>query len=119
MVITGKDERGYVKSSGDIVTKIEMSRHVSSILSGLHSLGGQDDEAMFEKLVHFTDTFKDVTYQGVPDIRVITYHGYPVMAMTRLSTAVSDGKANLHQGAVGVGLDILTVRRFRQFNSIS
>ena len=30
------------------------------------------------------------------------------MAMTRLSTSESDGKANLHQGAVGVGIDINT-----------
>jgi alpha-L-glutamate ligase-like protein len=30
------------------------------------------------------------------------------MGMLRLSTAASDGKANLHQGAVGVGLDIAT-----------
>lgn len=28
------------------------------------------------------------------------------MGMLRLSTAASDGKANLHQGAVGVGVDI-------------
>lgn len=46
------------------------------------------------------------SYQGVPDIPVIVYKGYPVMAMTRLSTATSDGKANLHQGAVGVGLNL-------------
>ena len=120
IVITGKCAEGYVKASGSVVTFIEMTRHVSSILSGLHSLGGQTDQAMFEKLVHFTDTFKNVTYQGVPDIRVITYHGYPVMAMTRLSTAVSDGKANLHQGAVGVGLDIATGKAIQavQFNKL-
>lgn len=120
IVITGKCDEGYVKGSGSIVTYTEMSRHVSSILSGLHSLGGQTDQAMFEKLVHFTDTFKNVTYQGVPDIRVITYHGYPIMAMTRLSTAVSDGKANLHQGAVGVGLDIASGKAIQavQFNQL-
>jgi alpha-L-glutamate ligase-like protein len=42
----------------------------------------------------------------VPDIRVIVFNGYPVMSMLRLSTRASDGKANLHKGAVGVGLDI-------------
>src|SRR5690606_3838825 len=45
-------------------------------------------------------------YQGVPHIRIIIFQGYPVMAMLRLATKASDGKANLHQGAVGVGLDI-------------
>jgi len=44
----------------------------------------------------------------VPDIRIIVFHGYPIMAMLRLATHSSDGKANLHQGAVGVGIDITT-----------
>ena len=34
--------------------------------------------------------------------------GYPVMAMIRLPTRMSDGKANLHQGAIGVGIDLPT-----------
>ena len=42
------------------------------------------------------------------------------MAMTRLSTKVSDGKANLHQGAVGVGLKIANgfPEQAVQFNKI-
>ena len=41
------------------------------------------------------------------------------MSMMRLSTAESDGKANLHQGAVGVGLCLRTGRAVRavQFNN--
>ncbi|MCH2206042.1 MAG: alpha-L-glutamate ligase-like protein [Lentisphaerales bacterium] len=120
IVIKGKNEEGYLKASGKVIPFVEMNRHVSSILTGLYSLGGQPDRAMFEKLVHFTDTFENFTHQGVPDIRVIIYKGYPVMAMTRLSTAVSDGKANLHQGAVGVGLDIATGKAIQavQFNKV-
>ena len=93
-------------------------RHISDILSGLHSLGGQPGRAMIEKLIHFADVFEPYTFQGVPDVRVVLFLGYPVMAMTRLSTRVSDGKANLHQGAVGVGLDIASGRALRavQFN---
>ncbi|MFC7027204.1 sugar-transfer associated ATP-grasp domain-containing protein [Halomicroarcula sp. GCM10025710] len=45
---------------------------------------------------------------GVPDLRVITLHGYPVMAMVRLPTAESRGTANIHVGAVGVAVDIAT-----------
>ena len=47
-----------------------------------------------------------VTYEGVPDVRIIVYRGIPAMAMVRLPTKQSDGKANLHRGAVGVGIDI-------------
>ena len=108
LVVTGREGNDFVKPSGAKVTQMEVTRHVSNILSGLYSLGGKPDVAIIEELVHFTDDFEGFTYEGVPDIRVIVYKGYPVMAMTRLSTRDSDGKANLHQGAVGVGIDIAT-----------
>jgi alpha-L-glutamate ligase-like protein len=50
--------------------------------------------------------FKEISYQGVPDIRTIVFKGIPVMSMLRLPTQQSDGKANLHQGAIGVGIDL-------------
>lgn len=73
---------------------------------------------MVENLIQFDDVFDGFSYEGVPDIRVIVFKGYPVMAMMRLSTTASDGKANLHQGAVGVGIDIATGKALRavQFN---
>ena len=52
--------------------------------------------------------FSSISYQGVPDIRVIVFQGLPVAAMLRLPTRESEGKANLHQGAMGVGVDIAT-----------
>jgi hypothetical protein len=54
--------------------------------------------------------FNSVSHEGVPDIRIIVFRGYPVMGMLRLATHASDGKANLHQGAIGVGIDIGTGR---------
>ena len=108
LVITGRDGESYRKSSGQLISHAELCRHVSNTLSGLFSLSGAPDVAMIEDLVEFTDDFEGFSYQGVPDVRVIVYRGYPVMAMTRLSTEASDGKANLHQGAVGVGIDIVS-----------
>ncbi|MCL7939105.1 alpha-L-glutamate ligase-like protein [Halomonas sp. ATCH28] len=96
----------YIKPSGAQLTLGDVERHVSNILSGLYSLGGSPDVALVEALINFDESFSEYTYEGVPDIRVIVFKGYPVMAMMRLSTAASDGKANLHQGAVGVGIDI-------------
>ncbi len=63
---------------------------------------------MIEQLVEFDPIFDRYSYEGVPDIRVIIYKGYPAMAMLRCSTKESDGKANLHQGAVGVGINMAT-----------
>jgi alpha-L-glutamate ligase-like protein len=58
--------------------------------------------------VKFDPIFSECAYRGIPDIRVIVFRGYPVMAMLRLPTRKSHGKANLHQGAVGAGLDLAT-----------
>jgi alpha-L-glutamate ligase-like protein len=108
LVITGRDGDDFVKPSGAVINIKAIQHHVSNTLSGLFSLGGKPDVAMIEELVQFSNVFDGFSFEGVPDIRVIQYYGYPVMAMTRLSTKESDGKANLHQGAVGLGIDIAT-----------
>lgn len=108
IVITGSKKGHYRKASGQLMTEAEMQHHISNILGGIYSLGGQPDKTLIEYMVKFAPVFKDITYQGVPDIRVIVFLGVPVMAMVRLPTRMSDGKANLHQGAIGAGIDITT-----------
>lgn len=108
LVILRTDDKGYQKASGEYVTHAELIRHISNILAGLFSLGGNEDVAVIESLIEFDPAFDDLSHEGVPDIRIIVLHGYPVMAMLRLATHASDGKANLHQGAIGVGIDITT-----------
>ncbi|NMH63863.1 alpha-L-glutamate ligase-like protein [Shewanella salipaludis] len=108
LVITHVEHHRYYKPNGHEITPSEVDRHVSNILSGLFSLGGKTDVAIVEGLIEFDPVFDGYSYEGVPDIRLIVFKGFPVMGMLRLSTTASDGKANLHQGAVGVGLDIAT-----------
>lgn len=103
----------YTTASGRELKFREVYQHVSNILSGLYSLGGQYDVALIEELVHFSDVFEKYSFQGIPDVRVIVYKGFPAMAMMRLATKESSGRANLHQGAVGVGLDIRTGKTLR------
>ncbi|CAM4103395.1 MULTISPECIES: alpha-L-glutamate ligase-like protein [Shewanella] len=110
LVITKVENGHYFKPNGHEVTPSEIDRHISNILSGLFSLGGKPDVAIVEGLIEFDPVFDGYSFEGVPDIRLIVFKGFPVMGMLRLSTAASDGKANLHQGAVGVGLDIATGR---------
>lgn len=118
LVITGRDGADFLKPSGERVTLLEIKRHISNTLSGLYSLGGRNDKALIEYAIKFTDAFSDFSFQGVPDVRVIIFKGFPAMAMMRLSTQVSDGKANLHQGAVGVGIDLSSGKALKavQFN---
>ncbi len=118
LIIRSRSEKGYHKPNGEILSLQDLKRHASNVLNGLYSLGGHTDKVMIEYAINFPDVFEGFSYQGIPDIRVIVFRGYPVMAMVRLSTKVSDGKANLHQGAVGVGVDLAFGRAIRavQFN---
>jgi alpha-L-glutamate ligase-like protein len=109
VVITGRGirkRRSYRTASGIFMSESELLHHTSNIVSGQYSLRGHPDSALIEYCVKFDPMFSEVSYQGVPDIRVIVYRGYPIMAMVRLPTRRSGGKANLHQGAVGAGIDI-------------
>ncbi len=108
LVLNRHDEHHFIKNNGTLISVLDLQRHVSNILSGLYSLGGTPDVAIIEELIAFDPQFNGYSFEGVPDIRVIIFKGFPVMAMMRLATRASDGKANLHQGAVGVGLDIAT-----------
>ena len=111
LVVVGRSERkreSFRLSNGMLISEGELQHHISNILGGQYSLSGTRDKALIEYCVHFDPTFAEVSYQGVPDIRVVVYRGYPAMAMVRLPTRASDGKANLHQGAVGAGVDLST-----------
>ena len=108
LVVTGRKGDRYRRSSGNLMPRGEFDHHLSNGLSGLYSLGGQPDHLLVEYRVQFDPVFENVSYKGVPDIRIIVFLGVPVMAMIRLPTRQSDGKANLHQGAIGVGIDLPT-----------
>ncbi len=99
---------GWRLASGRRIAIDVLKFQINNILSGMYSLGGQSDKALLEYRVKFDDVFGKVSYKGVPDIRVIVLKGIPVFAMLRLPTAESDGKANLHKGGVGVGIDMAT-----------
>jgi alpha-L-glutamate ligase-like protein len=84
--------------------------HMQNTLSGIYSLGGQEDSVIAEYCVEFDPVFRTITHLGVPDIRLIAYKGVPVMGMLRLPTSESEGKANLHQGAIGAGINLASGR---------
>lgn len=106
LVITARENEKFIKSNGESVCIEVLMRHVTNILAGLYSLSGTPDIAICEDLIIADPLLKGYSYEGVPDIRIIIFRGYPVMAMLRLATKLSDGKANLHQGAVGVGINL-------------
>lgn len=111
LVVYGKKKNGdavWIKADGSSVTLDDIKNHVRDILDGSFSLANTPDIAFFEERLKLLKLFKPYTYKGIPDIRVIVYNHVPVMAMLRLPTKSSQGKANLQQGAIGVGIDLAT-----------
>ena len=108
IVVDSPLKSGWRLASGRRIALDLIRFQINNILSGMYSLGGQPDNALLEYRVKFDNVFGKVSYRGVPDIRVIVMKGIPVFAMLRLPTAESDGKANLHKGGVGVGIDMAT-----------
>ena len=93
---------------GEIVDIADLRFHAQEILAGRFSLHNTPDIAFIEERIKIIKVFRKYTHQGTPDIRVIVFNKVPVMAMLRLPTLESGGKANLHQGAIGVGIDLAT-----------
>lgn len=86
----------------------DVVQHVYNILDGNYSKINISDIAFFEERLKIHPAFKLYSYKGIPDIRVIIYNKVPIMAMLRLPTKQSKGKANLHEGGIGLGIDIAT-----------
>ncbi len=108
LVIHGRRRDAWLRSDGTLLPDDTVAHHVSNILSGLYSLGGVPDSALIEYRVKIDPLFDSISHGGVPDIRIVVFRGIPVMAMVRLPTRMSGGRANLHQGGVGLGVDMLT-----------
>lgn len=98
----------WVKADGSLVTIEDIENHIKNIIDGAYSISNTPDIAFFEERLTLLKLFKPYSYKGIPDIRVIVFNRVPVMAMLRLPTKESGGKANLHQGAIGVGIDLAT-----------
>lgn len=113
VVITGREDPYFIKASGRKMHKKRLLNQASSILAGLYALGGNEDAVIVEERLIVHPELAKASFRGVPDARVIVYRGYPIMAMVRLPTRSSDGRANLHQGAVGLGVDVASGRGTR------
>jgi len=109
LVVYGKKkdlDNVWIKADGSLITVNSLKNHINNILDGSFSLSGTPDIAFFEERLKLLKLFKSYCYKGIPDIRIIVFNKVPTMAMLRLPTKLSNGKANLQQGAIGVGIDM-------------
>jgi alpha-L-glutamate ligase-like protein len=110
LVVRAREGDAWRRAGGKRLTPEDLRYHAASIISGLYALGGQPDVAFVEELLEVHPQLAEISSDGVPDVRVIVHRGIPIMSMTRLPTHRSRGRANLHQGAIGAGVDLATGR---------
>lgn len=109
VVIFGRNKKGnWVKADKSEIFIPELRGHILDILDGNFSKGNVPDTAFFEQRVKIHADLKPYSIKGIPDVRIIVYNQVPVMAMLRLPTEESGGRANLHMGGIGVGIDLAT-----------
>jgi len=99
---------GWLTTQKERIKIDDLRLHILDILEGAYSMGNVPDVAFVQEYVGRAKAFRRWAYRGTPDIRIIVFNKVPVMAMLRLPTKESGGRANLHQGAIGVGVDIAT-----------
>lgn len=110
LIIAGHTGNEFHPADGHAISLAEMRYHLSSTLSGLYSLGGRPDKVIVEQRITMHPIFENLARGGTPDVRIIVHRYIPFIGMLRLPTRESRGRANLHQGAVGVGVDMQTGR---------
>jgi len=98
----------WILVGGRKVNTADLKLHAMDIVEGRFSRNNMPDVVMIEERVRVHRKFKKISSGGAPDVRVIVFNKVPVMAMLRLPTEESKGRANLHQGAIGLGIDIAT-----------
>lgn len=108
LIVRRKTRNGFLRMDGSLVTEIDLKLHCQEILAGKYSIHGMPDSVIVEERIKIHPMFLGITRAGTPDVRVIVYNRVPVMAMFRIPTEKSSGKANLQQGAIGLGIDLAT-----------
>jgi hypothetical protein len=81
--------------SGEKFDTDDIYRHCIEILEGKYSISGMRDSVIFEEVLVPHPAFRTLTEVGLPDVRVIVFNRVPVLAMLRVPTEKSDGKANM------------------------
>ncbi len=106
IILKGRKNGAFLEQGKTPISPQRLTEHIEDILDGKFSVNGGEDSAFFEKILVADDCFSPFRPAGLPDLRIIVFNLVPVMAMLRIPTAESGGKANVHLGGIGIGIDI-------------
>lgn len=95
----------WFSPGGREIRASSLRRHLADIVFGAYSKD-RPDVAFVEERVVPHRAYAQLWSQGLCDIRVLTLEAKPFMAMVRVPTFESEGRANLHQGGLGLAVDI-------------
>ncbi|MEM7103268.1 MAG: sugar-transfer associated ATP-grasp domain-containing protein [Bacteroidota bacterium] len=104
IILKKTQDNKWLKGDKPISQK-QIFTHMARILMGMYAFGSTD-QVLIEACIEPHDFFSEIFPEGVPDFRVILVDNQPVMSMLRMPTERSEGKANLHQGGLGIGIDM-------------
>ena len=107
IVFKGRKDGELLIQGKTPMSDTDLRHHIEDIIDGKFSLGGRCDTAFFEQILVSHECFAPFRPAGLPDIRVVVFNLVPVMAMLRIPTVESHGKANVHLGGIGIGVDIV------------
>jgi alpha-L-glutamate ligase-like protein len=93
----------------------ELHKHLADTVFGAYSKQ-MEDRAFVERRIEPHPLFRTLWADGLCDLRVITLESVPILAMVRVPTARSGGRANLHQGGLGLAIDLQSGRTVRAFS---
>lgn len=110
VVVVGRVGDRFLKASGRTVGRRDLEAHACDVLAGAYSIGAREDALLVEERVIPDPALAALGHRGVPDVRLLVFRGVPLLGMLRLPTRRSDGRANLHLGGVGVGIDLASGR---------
>ena len=104
----GVSNGNFLPQHGEPMNNRDFEFLIAMLLSGEFSMGHPADRVLIEERLRPSDTWILPGLPGPPDMRIIVYEGIPIMGMVRLPTMISGGRANIHVGGVGVGIDLET-----------
>ncbi len=102
------NDQQWLNVEDETLSEADLTLHASDILEGQYSTWGSRHMVIIEERIPLHPDLEKYAQVGTPDVRVIIFHRIPVMAMLRLPTEASRGRANLHQGAIALGIDFGT-----------
>jgi len=105
MVIDRRVVGRFITISGRGIGPDQLIAHVRRIIKGAYTRS-VPDRAIVERRLVLSGSLRELRTPGLLDIRVVVLKGFPLMAMTRIPTRRSRGRANIHQGAIGAGISI-------------